>query len=126
MKASDFFSSKYLKAKDLDGPKVVTVTEVRVETMGNSSETKPVVYFKGMWKALVLNKTNCEVLEDIAGTEEMSDWPGVKAEIFPTTVEVNGQQKDCIRVRSPDQAELPTRRPVKATELSDMDDEIPF
>jgi len=61
----------------------------------------------------------------------MTDWAGTKAEIFATSVEVNGQAKPCLRLRAPDQAELPTRRPIKPPEprvngRDDMDDEIPF
>ena len=52
-------------------------------------------------------------------------------EIFPSTVEVNGETKDSVRVRAPDQAELPTRRLIKPSEPQvkghdDMDDEVPF
>lgn len=131
MKTSSFHQSKYLKRKDLDGPKVVIISEVTSETFKNSSDPKPLVYFKGMRKPLILNRTNTDAIEDIAGTDEMNDWPGVKVEIFPSTVEVNGEAKDCIRVRAPDQAELPTRRLVKPSEPhvnghDDMDDEIPF
>ena len=130
MKTSDFHQSKYLKRKDLDGPKVVSISEVTSETFKNSSDAKPLVYFKGMRKPLILNRTNTDAIEDIAGTDEMNDWPGVKVEIFPSTVEVNGETKDCIRVRAPDQAELPTRRPIKSAKPrakgDDMDDEVPF
>jgi len=130
MKTSDFQQSKYLKRKDLDGPKVVSISEVTSETFKNSSDPKPLVYFKGMRKPLILNRTNTDAIEDIAGTDEMNDWPGVKVEIFPSTVEVNGETKDCIRVRAPDQAELPTRRPIKSAKPrakgDDMDDEVPF
>ena len=61
----------------------------------------------------------------------MNDWPGIKVEIFATSVEVNGETKACLRLRAPDQAELPTRRLIKPSEPhvkghDNMDDEIPF
>jgi len=131
MKTSDFYKSRYLKAKDLDGPTVVTISEVTSETFKNSSEPKPLVYFKGVQKPLILNKTNTQAIEDIAGTDEMGDWPGVKVALHPGKTEVNGEPKDCIRIKPPDQAELPTRRPVKPSKPhvnghDDMDDEVPF
>ena len=114
MKTGDYFASKYLKAKDLDGPKVVAIAEVTDEIFRGSPEPKPLCRFKGMSKPLILNKTTTEAIEDIAGTDEMDDWTGVKVEIYP-----------------PAQAELPTRRAAKPAKPrgnggnGDMDDEIP-
>jgi len=131
MKTGDYFASKYLKAKDLDGPKVVAIAEVTDEIFRGSPEPKPLCRFKGMSKPLILNKTTTEAIEDIAGTDEMDDWTGVKVEIYPTTTEVNGETKACIRIRAPAQAELPTRRAAKPAKArgnggkGDMDDEIP-
>ena len=129
MKTGDYFASKYLKAKDLDGPKVVAIAEVTDEIFRGSPEPKPLCRFKGMSKPLILNKTTTEAIEDIAGTDEMDDWTGVKVEIYPTTTEVNGETKACIRIRAPAQAELPTRRAAKPAKPrgnggnGDMDDE---
>jgi len=132
MKTSDFYQSKYLKAKDLDRPKIVAISEVTSETFRNSSDPKALCHFKGMRKPLILNRVNTQAIEDITGTDEMDDWPGVKVEIYPDVTEVNGEKKACVRVRAPDQAELPTRRPIKPAKPranggdDDMDDEIPF
>jgi hypothetical protein len=131
MKTSDFYKSKYLKAKDLEGPTNVTISEVLSETFNNSPNPKPVVHFKGVRKPLVLNKTNTQKLEDISGTDLMDNWPGVKAVLCPGITEVNGEQKPTIRIEAPDQKELPTRRPIKPSEPhgngghDDIADEIP-
>jgi hypothetical protein len=126
MRTGDFYRSRFTKPKDLNGPTHAEVSHVASETFKDSSEPKPLVYFKGMRKPLVLNKTNTQALEDIAGTDLMDDWPGVKCVLVPTTTQVNGEQKPTIRVEAPSQAELPTRRPIKANAGDGMDDEIPF
>ena len=57
MKANDVFPGKYLKASDLNGHEpVVTIDRVEMEDVGDGR--KPVVYFKGKEKGLVMNKTN--------------------------------------------------------------------
>ena len=131
MRTGDFFKSRFLKPVDFSEPKVVVVADVGTKIFRDSPEPKPIVYFKGVQKPLILNKTNTQFLEDASGTDVMTDWAGTKAEIFATSVEVSGQTKPCLRLRAPDQAELPTRRPVKPSEphvngYDDMDDEIPF
>jgi hypothetical protein len=131
MRTGDFHQSRWLKPKDLDGPMAVTVSSVGSETFKDSSEPTPIVYFKGMRKPLILNKTNMQKLEDIAGTDVMTDWLGVKAVLCPGVTEVKGEQKPTIRIEAPDQKELPTRRPIKPSEPhakggDGMDDEIPF
>jgi len=130
-RTGDYFKSQFLKSKDLDGPKVVVISSVGAETFKGSSEPKPTVSFKGMAKPFILNKTTSQAIEDIAGTDEMNDWAGVRVEIYPTTTEVNGEVKECIRIRAPAQAELPTRRRIKPSPPrtkggnDDLDDEIP-
>jgi hypothetical protein len=131
MRTGDFFKSRFLKPVDFPEPKVVVLVQVGTESFRDSPEPKPVVYFKGVQKPLILNKTMAQFLEDVSGTDVMTDWAGTKVEIFATSVEVNGQTKPCLRLRTPDQAELPTRRPIKPSEPhangnDDMDDEIPF
>jgi hypothetical protein len=116
MRTGDFYRSRFMKPKDLNGPTHVEVNHVASETFKDSSEPKPLVYFKGMRKPLILNKTNTQALEDIAGTDLMDDWPGVKCVLVPTTTPMNGEQKPTIRIEAPSQKELPTRRPTKAAE----------
>jgi hypothetical protein len=129
MKKSDFFDSKYFKPGDLGGqPKVVTIETVTMETFRNNGQDTPkaVCHFRGVRKPLILNRVNYETIEDITGSDDTSDWPGHRIELFPSTVEVDGKMTDCVRVRTPDQAELPTRRPIKSSEPDDLDDPIPF
>jgi len=131
MRTGDFYQSRFIKPKDLNGPTLVEVSHMASETFKDSPEPKPLAHFKGMRKPLVLNKTNTQALEDIAGTDLMDDWPGVKCVLVPGTTPVNGEQKPTIRIEPPSQKELPTRRPIKPSSPQvkghdDMDDEVPF
>ena len=56
------FPSKYLKAGDLDGHAVaVTISHIAMEEVGQG-DVKPVLFFAGKEKGLVLNKTNGGVI----------------------------------------------------------------
>ncbi len=101
MKANDVFPSKFMKVVDLNGKELTaTISSVEKEQVGE--DLKPVVYFKGgKLKALVLNKTNFESIEEIAGSDETDDWDGVKITLFPSTVRFNGQKVPCVRVKAP-------------------------
>jgi hypothetical protein len=130
----EVFPSRFLKAADLGGkPTVVTIKEVSREKLknGNGEETsKSIAYFKGAKKGLVLNVTNWDKIADITGEDDSDNWPGHRIEVFPTTTEIGGETKDCIRVREPAQGELPKpKKPVvvpKPPLSEEMDDEIPW
>ena len=60
MRISSAFPSKYLKAADLQDKQVtVRMSHVETETIGD--DDRPVLYFQGKEKGLVLNKTNANV-----------------------------------------------------------------
>jgi hypothetical protein len=61
MRISGTFPSDYLKAPDLQGQKVL-VKMTRVEMRDIADEVKPVLYFEGKEKGLVLNKTNSNTI----------------------------------------------------------------
>lgn len=102
MKIGSAFPNKYLKAADLNGNAVtVTINAVKVEDIGRDKDEKPVLYFKGKDKGLVLNKTNSRTIQKIAGTDETDEWRGVEIVLYPTETEFSGEMVDCIRVRAP-------------------------
>jgi hypothetical protein len=71
------FPSRWLKALDIKGKRIpVTLANVAEEEVGDG--VKPVLYFEGKEKGLVLNKTNAEILKDAYGPET-DDWAGQKA-----------------------------------------------
>jgi len=96
------FPSKFLKASDLNGSAVnVKISGVKVESVGQGQESKPVVYFAGKQKGMVLNKTNAGKIANIAGSQDTDDWVDVTVQIFPTETEFGGETVECIRVRAP-------------------------
>lgn len=133
MRMSEAFPSNYLKAADLQGRRInVTIDHVAVEEVGRQKDRKPIVYFQGKDKGLVLNKTNGNKISAIAGTDEMDEWGGVAVQLFPTMVDFGGEEVEAIRVAAikpgsqkpapkPEPAPLPT-----AAEFQAQDDDVPF
>lgn len=99
MKVSDAFPSNYIAASDLDGNNVtVTMKSVELEKVGD--DNKPVVYFKGKAKGLILNKTNAKNIATVYG-DDMDDWEGQEIVLFPAMVDFQGKTVEAIRVRAP-------------------------
>jgi len=97
MKISSAFPSTYMKAGDLQNRRVlVTIAKVVMKEIG--TDTKLVAYFKDKRRGLVLNKTNANVIQDIAGTDETDDWNGVQSVLYPTKVDFQGRRVDAIRI----------------------------
>ena len=131
------FPSNYLKAADLQGRSIpVTISRVDVETVGD--DRKPIVYFQGKEKGLVLNKTNATTIAMLYG-QETDNWSGAAIKIFPTQVDFQGRQVAAIRVRmEPPKQSNTAPAAVAAPENSapaphndqplgqEIDDEIPF
>jgi hypothetical protein len=129
----EIFPSKYLKASDLGGEAVVaTIISAEPQILKNpeGEETRKVVLaFKGLKKTLPLNQINWGSVCEITGEDDSDDWPGHKVELFPSRTEMKGKAVDCIRIRGPQQAELPVKKPKKkkpASSDDDLNDEIPF
>lgn len=103
MKSSDVYPSKYLKAEDFgDDEPVCTITEVvmeELESKERGKEQKPVVYFKGLEKGLVLNKTNWGLIARQHG-DESDEWVGKQITLFVMDVEAFGEIVSAIRVKS--------------------------
>jgi hypothetical protein len=146
MKRHQLFPSRFLKADDLNGASVVVkIAKLKLETLetNGKSETKAVLYFANLEKAMVLNVTNYNSIADLHG-DETDEWPGCAIELFPTTTEMKGKIVDCIRIRAPYAADIKdkgatsqaTPRPqptpkqdkplYKDEWRDDMDDSIPF
>lgn len=100
MRIGAAFPSDYLKAADLQGrPAPVTISHVSMENVGGSDH-KPVLYFHGKQRGLVLNKTNANIIASVHG-EETDSWAGKRIELYPTQVEFQGKMVEAIRVRHP-------------------------
>lgn len=124
MNINDAFPSHYLKASDLgEAQPVVTIDRVEVEPVGRGKEMKPVVYFAGKQKGMVLNKTNSKKIAEIASSPDTDDWRGVEIKLFTTEVDFQGETVEAIRVKAP----LATKaKPKPAPVTEDVDESVPF
>ena len=103
MKINQAFPSKYIKAADLKGKEyTLTVASVKIEDVGaeGSPEEKPVLYFAGRAKGVVLNRTNAGTISHRYG-DDTDDWINKEVIIYPDTVMFQGKLVDCIRMRVP-------------------------
>lgn len=128
-KVGEAFPSTYLKAEDLLGRRAsVTISKVDIEKIGD--DHKPVMYFLGKDKGLVLNRTNAGMVQDLLGTDEMDDWRGRTIVLYPTKTEYQGKRVACIRVeeRLPPQGKTsaPAPPPQPAQEFQAGDEDVPF
>lgn len=126
MKLSVLYPSKYVKAADLNGkPITLTIQKLVVEKMGHGSEEerKPVLYFRGATKGLVLNRTNAMIVGALYG-DETDEWVGQRITIYPTTVRAFGSMQDAIRVREEVPAVAkPAASSVQVEETTGLDDD---
>lgn len=96
MRISEAFPSRFLKAGDLNG-REYKLTMSRVEIEDLNGEMKPILYFHGAEKGLVLNKTNAEMIALMFG-DETNSWSGQPIVIKPDKTQMQGKIVDCIRV----------------------------
>lgn len=141
MQISTAFPSEFLRAADLQGRQVrATIDRVEIREVGSDGDHKPVLFFSGKDKGLVLNKTNATAIGDAYG-DDTDDWTGQPLVLFDAMVSYQGKNVKAIRVRVPTPAELktaaknaavmkPAPAPAPAAEAENpgagMDDDIPF
>lgn len=114
MRMSQAFPTKYIKADDIGQHRpTVIIADVKLEDVGDG-DTKPVVYFHGKEKGMVLNKTNAEMIAHLYG-DETDAWRGQSVDLYTTMVQYGGKSLLGIRVMAPapqmpaHQAPLPGR-----------------
>src|SRR5262245_23971061 len=121
----DSFPSKYVKASDLKGRDVsVTIDKVEYESVGSDREMKPVVYFVGKDKGMVLNKTNCNAIIQLTQTPDPDEWRGVQITIYPTETSFGGEQVECVRVRQDSVAKRRARMSIGNTNIEPLPREL--
>ena len=130
MRMSEEFPSKWLKAADLKGREVkVIMANCEKELIGD--DQKPVLYFKGKDKGVVLNKTNGQVIADFYG-DDTADWYDQPIILFSVMTEFQGRATPGLRVRIPTAKDnKPAQRdPISSGPIPKVealtDDEIPF
>jgi hypothetical protein len=128
MNVNEAFPSKFLKASDIgDAQPTVTMKEVVMEDIGE--DRRPILYFVGKDKGVVLNKTNATNISAAYGPDT-DDWTGKKVILFTAWVDFQGKSVEAIRIRpAKDGATAPKLPPAShapAFESGGMDDDIPF
>ena len=96
----ELFPSNYLKAADLgDKSFKVKIEKIAFEEIGQDREKKPILYFAGVRKGLVLNKTNGTAVAEIHG-QATENWTGKEVELFSRLVPFQGKDVPAIRIRA--------------------------
>ena len=101
MKIGAAFPTKWLKAEDLGGKShLLTIAKVVMEQVGteDSPEEKPVMFFVGKSKGIVLNKTNATSVSLHYG-DDTDNWTNKPVQVFPDKTMFGGKMVDCIRMR---------------------------
>ena len=107
MNINDAFPSEYLRASDLKGTDVLLKID-RVEVAEIGGDTKPILFFQGKNKGLVLNKTNGMEISRMYGPDT-DGWEGGEIILFPTRVDFQGRMVDAIRVKIPPRKVTPPK-----------------
>ena len=131
MRIDAAFPSKYLKASDLQDRRVtVAMSRVEVEDIGDG-DPKPVLFFQGKEKGLVLNRTNANMIETLYGPET-DDWVGQQITLYPATTDFKGKTVPCIRISAPpvkkpaEQSPTPPKKEMMPHYDPDDPNSIPF
>lgn len=94
------FPGKYLKAADFPAPRSLTINRVHNEMVGQEKDSKPVIYFDGEDRGIVLNKTNANTLAQLHG-RDTTKWSGKSVECYATKVQFGMEMVDSIRMQEP-------------------------
>ena len=90
------FPSRYLTSSDVEGKRFdATLKRVDFEKMADGQE-KPVAYFEGMKKGVVLNKTKAKFLASLTKSKKFDDWTGQTVSIAGSVTQLRGEEVACI------------------------------
>lgn len=114
MDVNQMFESKYLKSADLirNGRNLevtVVIDGVQMEGIEDGGETKqkPILYFQGKQKGMVMNRTNGLAISEAYGGDSDA-WHGKQIILFVMKVQGPNGITDGLRVRIPPQAARPS------------------
>ena len=110
MNISEIYPSKYLRGADLGGrAALVRITSIQLESFYDSEHKadvkKPVLFFDGKQKGLILSKTLAYKIAEILGSEFTDDWKGQTIVIYAERRLVFGHEKDVLMARAPAESE---------------------
>ena len=121
----------FLKQEDLQGkaPRVVIASVEQEDIKDPESgklEKKLVMHFVGKDKTLILNRTNCESLETITGTDDYGAWSGHAVVLWADpNVKFGAKTVGGLRIRAAAAPVPPPPPPPAPVETGD-DDPVPF
>ena len=96
---SELYPDRWLKARHLGGKAVtVKIAGVSVEELrlpDGSKKIAAILAFPKTDKRLILNKTQCQAMIAVTGTERLGEWAGHSITLAPATAP-NG--KDTIKI----------------------------
>ena len=103
-------TSDYLGGVDLDdgngGHNEITATidkavKEKVKDSNGNEEVLPVLHFTDKkLKPMILNKTNCKMMETLFKTGYMEDWAGKQIQIGTKNIDAFGGNYDALRIRT--------------------------
>ena len=96
MNVNELFPSNYLRASELSGDTIVTITGIGTQDF--NGDPKPVLRLRET-KDMVLNKTNSKVIAGLYG-DEIEAWKGRQITLYPTDVEYKGDMVTGMRIRT--------------------------
>jgi hypothetical protein len=101
MNINQAFPRKYAVGQDIDGKQpTLAIRAVTLEQMGEDGEKKPVIWFTGAKKGVVLNKTMARAIANIYGPET-DGWIGKYVTLYSEFVRAFGENHCAIRVKAP-------------------------
>jgi len=97
--------SRFLTKSDVEDEPQVTYDEAadqNVALPGEQEKIKPCIKFKELDKQLAANITQLDAIAELAGTDEMDEWPGTRLTLYwDPTVAYGPNITGGIRVRAP-------------------------
>lgn len=83
--------------------KVLTIKDIKREKLTSQNgavEEKPVAHFEEDVLPMVLNVTNCKMIEKLYGTGNIYEWIGKKIQVVATKTKVAGESVPCLRIEN--------------------------
>lgn len=97
------YDRDYLGHFDLPEGRDVTVSISAVKggeltAQGGRKSRKPIIFFEGKEKGLIINKTNGKAIANMYGPI-IADWVGKRVTLYKAQTQMGGDTVDCIRIR---------------------------
>lgn len=98
------FNPDYIGAYELDEGQelVLTIKSVQPEMVTGDKGRKEellVARFAENVKPMILNKTNCKMIQKLYRTPDIEKWVGKKIQLYATTTSFGGEVVECLRIR---------------------------